>query len=50
VGCARKVSEKYHIPPTKYFVVTEMGIEKKHAFDMLGTETNQAVDYIKSHI
>ena len=49
-GCAKKAFEKYGITPTQYFVVTEMGIEKNHKFDALGTETKKAVDYIKSYL
>jgi uncharacterized metal-binding protein len=50
IGCGRKVFEKYGIQPTKYFIVTEFGIEKKHAFDKLDEETNQAIDCIMSNI
>jgi uncharacterized metal-binding protein len=50
VGCAKKVFEEYSIIPTQYFVVTEMGIEKNHKFDILDTETKKAVDYIKSYL
>jgi uncharacterized metal-binding protein len=50
IGCGRKVFEKYGIQPTKYFIITEFGIEKKHAFDKLGEETNQAIDCIMSNI
>jgi uncharacterized metal-binding protein len=50
VGCAKKAFEKYDLTPSLYFVVTEIGIEKKHAFDMLGHETDRALDHIKSHL
>jgi uncharacterized metal-binding protein len=49
-GCSKKAFEKYGITPTHHFVVTEMGIEKNHTFNMLGVETDRVVDYIKSHI
>jgi uncharacterized metal-binding protein len=50
VGCAKKAFDKYDLTPSQYFVVTEMGIEKKHAFDLLGSETDLALDYIRSNI
>ena len=50
VGCAKKAFEKYDITPTQYFVVTEMGIEKKHAFDTFQGETDLALGYIRSNI
>jgi uncharacterized metal-binding protein len=50
VGCAKKTFEKYGLTPSRYFVVTETGIEKKHAFDMLGSETELALGYIRSNM
>lgn len=50
VGCARKVFEKNELTPGQYFVVTTMGIEKNHTFDMIGPETDRVVDYIKTHL
>ncbi len=49
-GCAKKIFEKYGIIPTHYFVVTEMGVEKKHAFSIFSTETMQVVDYINCNV
>jgi uncharacterized metal-binding protein len=46
IGCGKKIFEKNGLEPTKYFVITEFGIEKKHAFDKLVEETNQAMDCI----
>ncbi len=50
VGCGKKSFEKHGIIPSLYFVVTELGIEKKHAFDNLGEETKQVVSHIMSRI
>ena len=50
VGCGKKIFEKNGIEPTRYFVVTEFGIEKKHAFDKLNDETKQALGQIMSNI
>jgi uncharacterized metal-binding protein len=50
VGCAKKAFEKHELTPSQYFVVTEMGIEKKHNFSELQTETELALDYIISNI
>lgn len=46
VGCGKKTFERHGIEPSRYFVVTELGIEKKHAFDKLAEETKQAVEQI----
>jgi uncharacterized metal-binding protein len=46
VACGKKAFEKYGIEPTKYFVVTEMGITKVHDFSQLEKETKQAMDSI----
>lgn len=40
VGCGKKVFEQYDIQPTRYIVVTELGIEKTHNFDTVSGETN----------
>jgi uncharacterized metal-binding protein len=46
VACGKKVFEKYAIEPSHYFVVTEFGIEKRHAFDMLAEETERTLERI----
>lgn len=48
VACGRKTFERQGVAPSLYFVVTELGIEKKHAFDNLEEETKQVVDHIMS--
>jgi uncharacterized metal-binding protein len=50
VGCGKKAFEKHGITPTEYFIVTELGIEKKHAFDKLAEETEQALGQIMANI
>lgn len=50
IACGKKIFEKNGIKPAKYFVITEFGIEKKHAYDMLAEETNQAIDCVMSNI
>lgn len=50
VACGKKAFEKYGIEPTKYFVVTELGIEKRHDFSQLEKETKEAVDSIVPNI
>jgi uncharacterized metal-binding protein len=42
-GCARKAFEKHGIEPSRYFVVTEMGITKAHDFSRLSRETDIAL-------
>jgi uncharacterized metal-binding protein len=46
VACGRKVFAKHGIEPSHYFVISEMGIEKKHAFDTLAEETDKALGRI----
>lgn len=43
VGCAKKTCEKYGIDPSRYFVVTELGITKTHDFSRLQEETEHAL-------
>jgi uncharacterized metal-binding protein len=43
VGCARKVFEKYGIETGRYFVVTELGVEKTHDFGSVEEETGAAL-------
>jgi uncharacterized metal-binding protein len=50
VGCGKKAFEKHGIVPSLYFVVTEIGIEKKHAFNNLEEETKRVVCHIMSNI
>lgn len=46
VACGKKAFEKYGIEPTKYFVITELGITKSHDFSRLEQETKAAMDSI----
>jgi uncharacterized metal-binding protein len=50
VACGKKTLEKHGITPSRYFVVTELGIEKKHAFDNLAKETEDALRQIVVNI
>jgi uncharacterized metal-binding protein len=50
VGCGKKIFEKNGVEPWRYFVITEFGIEKKHAFDKLNDETKRALGQIMSSI
>jgi uncharacterized metal-binding protein len=50
VACGKKIFERHGITPSRYFVITELGIEKKHAFDKLEEETKQALDQIMANI
>lgn len=43
IGCGKKSFEKHGITPTRYIVVTELGIEKNHNFDNLEAETEEAI-------
>ena len=43
VACGKKALEKHGIVPENYYVVTNLGIEKKHAFDDLPAETEKAL-------
>jgi uncharacterized metal-binding protein len=50
VGCGKKAFEKYGIEASKYFIVTELGIEKTHDFSKLDRETEAALGAIISSI
>ncbi len=50
VGCGKKMFDKNAITPSTYFVITELGIEKKHAFDKLDEEAKQAINQVFSNI
>jgi uncharacterized metal-binding protein len=50
VACGKKAFEKYGIEPTKYFVVTELGITKNHDFSQLEKETKEAMDSVVTNI
>jgi uncharacterized metal-binding protein len=50
VGCGKKAFERHGLEPTRYFVVTEVGIEKKHNFDNLDSETKQALGWIMTNV
>lgn len=50
VGCGKKAFEKYGIEPTKYVVITELGIEKTHNFSQLEEETDKVLKVLKTRI
>ena len=50
IGCARKILETNGIEPARYFVVTELGIEKRHAFEKLQEETTLALGRVLSSV
>jgi uncharacterized metal-binding protein len=47
VGCGKKAFEKHGITPTRYIVVTQLGVEKIHNFDNLDAETEAALKGIR---
>jgi len=50
VGCGKKAFEKYGIEVSRYFIVTELGIEKTHDFTKLADETKSVLKAIESSI
>jgi uncharacterized metal-binding protein len=50
VGCGKKAFEKYGIEASRYFVITELGIEKTYDFSKLDRETEAALGAIISSI
>ena len=46
VACARAVFNRHNLKPDKYFMISELGIEKNHNFDKLIKETKIAFDKI----
>jgi uncharacterized metal-binding protein len=50
VGCGKKAFEKYGIEVSRYFIVTELAIEKTHDFSKLDRETEAALGAIISSI
>jgi uncharacterized metal-binding protein len=42
-GCGKKVFENHSIEPTRYIVVTQLGIEKTHNFDTVPAETKEVL-------
>ncbi len=42
-GCGKKAFEKYGLEPSQYFVVTELGVAKKHDFSKLTEETDEVL-------
>lgn len=50
VGCGKKAFEKYGIEASRYFIVTELGIEKTHDFTKLADETKSVLKAIESLI
>lgn len=50
VGCGKKAFEKYGIEASRYFVITELGIEKTHDFSKLTDETEAVLKATESSI
>ncbi len=47
-GLRKKTFEKYGIESSRYFVITELGIEKTHGFSKLQGETETVLKAIES--
>lgn len=50
VACGKKALERRGIELSRYFVVTELGIEKTHDFSNLDRETKQVLNEIVSSL
>lgn len=46
VACGKKAFEKYGLEPSKYFVITELGITKTHDFDTIALESEEVLGKI----
>jgi uncharacterized metal-binding protein len=46
VACGKKTLERHGIKPTRYIVITELGIDKNHNFDNVEEETKKALQDI----
>lgn len=46
VACAKSVFNRHNLKPDKYFVITDLGIEKNHNFDNLINESKIAFEKI----
>lgn len=42
-GCGKKVFENHNIPPSRYVVVTDLGVKKTHNFETVAAETKDAL-------
>ncbi len=49
VGCGKKILEKYEVEPTRYFVVTEMGIKKEQDVGDIEPGVKLALDQVMSN-
>jgi uncharacterized metal-binding protein len=49
-GCGKKAFEKYGLEPSQYFVVTELGVAKKHDFSKLTEETGEVLKSVLEKI
>jgi uncharacterized metal-binding protein len=49
-ACGKKTFENHGIKPNMHFVITELGIAKKHDFSHLEKETKEAMDSIVPNI
>ncbi len=50
MACGKKVLEKYQVEPFRYFVVTELGINKEEAVGDLDAEIKLALDQVMANI
>jgi len=50
VACGKKALERHGIELSRYFVVTELGIEKTHDFSNLDRETKEVLNEIVSSL
>jgi len=46
LACGKKTLERHGIEPSKYIVVTDLGVEKTHSFDRLQEETLGVLDKV----
>jgi len=46
IGCGKRAFEKNGLTPTKYVVITELGIEKNHDFSKVEKEAQEALTII----
>jgi uncharacterized metal-binding protein len=43
IGCGKRAFEKNGLTPTKYAVITELGIEKNHDFSKIEQESQEVL-------
>ena len=47
IGCAKAILEKGDVPLKSYLVVTELGIEKNHEFNLKREEIDRVKEAVK---